>query len=590
VAQGITKRGVLRGLYAVLPAGRRRQTWWTVALMLVGAVAEVLSIGSILPFLAVLLAPEKLATLPVVGALVASLPPGTNLVNVATLTFVLLTVLSGAVRLLLTRAGQGLAFGMSYDLSLLAYRKLLRQPYRFYLENNSAVIVSNFEKIHQLTYGVLLGGLQAAIALILSFALTAFLVVVSPTVAVVAGLVFIGTYVLTSMLVRGTLARNSSMIATGWVSKVRIVQESMGAIRDILIDRSQHVFESAFRANAGSLRRALTSNGYIAAAPRVVIEMVALLMIGIYAWYLARTPNGLAAAIPVLGAFALGGQRLLPQLQAAFSGWSQLRGGWNMLQEVTAMVTLPEVPVVVSPEVLPLRQQLAFRQVEFGYSADAPVLRDINLVIARGERIGLAGTTGSGKSTLMDLLLGLLEPTAGTIEIDGHALTGNRLASWQAQIAHVPQSIFLIDDSIAANIALGVPRDDIDQERVAAAARSAGIDAFINSLPERYDTRCGERGARLSGGQRQRIGIARALYKRASVLVFDEATSALDNATEREVMASVAGLNRDITIFMIAHRLSTLDNCDRVLRLEGGRIVGIDAPSGRAAEQRVDAT
>jgi ATP-binding cassette, subfamily B, bacterial PglK len=406
--------------------------------------------------------------------------------------------------------------------------------------------------------------------------LIAFLVAVSPRVAIVAGAAFIGSYVLTSLLVRGTLARNSAIVSSSWAGKIRLLQESLGAIRDILIDRSQRVFEAAFNDTAMALRRASSSSGYIGAAPRVVIEVVAMIMIGVYAWYLARTPGGLTEALPILGAFALGGQRLLPQLQLAYGGWSQLRGQWHTLNDVMVMVTLPEIDISTPPVPIPFREAVRFRGVQFGYSPGAMVLHDIDLRIARGERVGLAGTTGSGKSTLMDLLLGLLEPSQGTIEVDGAPLTGERRAAWQAQVAHVPQSIFLIDDSIAANIALGVPRGEIDSARVREAARSAGIDAFVDSLPEGYATRCGERGARLSGGQRQRIGIARALYKRANVLVFDEATSALDTATEAEVMAAVAGLNRDITIFMIAHRLSTLENCDRVLRLEGGRLEGDD--------------
>ena len=318
MSQDPTRQGVLRVLYGVLPARRRRQAWWTVGLMLVGAMTEVVSIGSILPFLAVLLAPEKLTTLPMVGSLVASLPPGTNLVNAATIAFAVLTLVSGAIRLALTWASQSLAFGMSYDLSLLAYRKLLRQPYRFYLDTNSATLVTNFEKINAVTYGVLLAGLQAIIALVLSVTLIAFLIAVDASVAMVAGLVFIGTYVLTSLLVRGTLARNSEIIASGWVAKIRLVQESLGAIRDILIDRSQHAFEGAFQETSTAVRRSLVGNGYIGAAPRVAIEMVAMLMIAAYAWYLAQTPNGLTQAFPVLGAFALGGVRLLPQLVQIF--------------------------------------------------------------------------------------------------------------------------------------------------------------------------------------------------------------------------------------------------------------------------------
>ena len=224
---------------------------------------------------------------------------------------------------------------------------------------------------------------------------------------------------------------------------------------------------------------------------------------------------------------------------------------------------------------LPFEDAIAFNDVTFRYQENAPALRNVDLTIARGERIGFVGKTGSGKSTMIDLLLGLLQPTDGTIAIDGTTLDEDNVAQWQAQIAHVPQAIFLSDGSIASNIAFGVPQDAVDLERVRDAARRADIDAFIMDQPGGYEATVGERGVRLSGGQRQRIGIARALYKGATVLVFDEATSALDEATETAIMESIYRLDRDVTLLMIAHRITTLAGCDRIVRLDQGRIVDI---------------
>jgi ATP-binding cassette subfamily B protein len=210
------------------------------------------------------------------------------------------------------------------------------------------------------------------------------------------------------------------------------------------------------------------------------------------------------------------------------------------------------------------------------------VLHDLCFRICKGERIGIAGPSGAGKSTLMDLLLGLLEPTAGEVRIDGRPLDRAAPEQWQRQIAHVPQTIFLTDDTLAANIAFGRPSEQVDPKLVREAAASAGLHGFVSSLPEGYATMCGERGIRLSGGQRQRIGIARALYKRASVLVLDEATSALDTATEREVIAAIAGLSSEITVVMVAHRMSTLADCNRILHLNHGRIVHVEHRSDPA--------
>jgi ATP-binding cassette subfamily B protein len=231
---------------------------------------------------------------------------------------------------------------------------------------------------------------------------------------------------------------------------------------------------------------------------------------------------------------------------------------------------------VLQPTSAPLRFQkdIRFNAVRFRYTNDGPwVLDGLNLVISKGARVGFVGSTGSGKSTTLDLLMGLLMPTQGVLLVDGHPIRGKRIRAWQRTIAHVPQNIFLADTTLAENIAFGVPRGDIDMDRVRQVARQAQIAEFIESRPEGYNAYVGERGIRLSGGQRQRIGIARALYKQATVLVFDEATSALDNATEQSVMDAITALNRDLTVLLIAHRLTTVRRCDSIVELEGGRVV-----------------
>ena len=235
---------------------------------------------------------------------------------------------------------------------------------------------------------------------------------------------------------------------------------------------------------------------------------------------------------------------------------------------------LPPELLQPDPTRLPFQNAIRFDGVRFRYTNDGPwVLDGLNLTIRKGARVGFVGSTGSGKSTTLDLLMGLLMPTEGTLLVDGVPIIGNRVRAWQRTIAHVPQSIYLADTSLAENIALGVPRESIDIERVRQVARQAQIAEFIDSGPGGYDASVGERGIRLSGGQRQRIGIARALYKQASVLVFDEATSALDNATEQSVMDAIDQLNRDLTILLIAHRLTTVRRCDIIVELEHGRIV-----------------
>jgi ATP-binding cassette subfamily B protein len=282
-----------------------------------------------------------------------------------------------------------------------------------------------------------------------------------------------------------------------------------------------------------------------------------------------------AAALPILAMLALGAQRLLPIMQQLYGNWSVVAGSKAALADVLALLEQP-LPAGVNlsePEPLALKEAITFENVSFKYNSHAPwVLQDINLTIPKGSRVGIIGATGSGKSTSVDLIMGLLVPTQGQILVDGNEVRVTHQRAWQRAVAHVPQSIYLADTSIAENIAFGVPVDQIDLDLVRKSAQQARIAEFIESRPEAYSAIIGERGVRLSGGQRQRIGIARALYKQASVLIFDEATSALDNETEQSVMQAIEGLSEDLTVFIIAHRLTTLKNCTMIVELGGGVI------------------
>jgi len=332
---------------------------------------------------------------------------------------------------------------------------------------------------------------------------------------------------------------------------------------------------------SGSCRQ---KNQYLGAFPRYALEGLGLVAIAFLGGALVLQRGSGAAVVPLLGALALGAQRLLPALQLVYAGWATLKGYNASLAAVLAMLDQPMPELISNVAPLPLRQALRLEAVDFSYGPDLPeVLKGLTLEIHPGERIGLIGGTGSGKSTTVDLLMGLLAPTKGQVLVDGQELHDPQrpalLSAWRASIAHVPQSIYLADSSIAENIAFGVPRHQIDQERVRRAAAQAQIASFIEASPEGYNSFVGERGIRLSGGQRQRIGIARALYKQAKVLVFDEATSALDNETERAVMQAVDGLSREPTLVIIAHRLTTVANCDRVIELNQGRIARVVSPS-----------
>jgi ATP-binding cassette subfamily B protein len=305
------------------------------------------------------------------------------------------------------------------------------------------------------------------------------------------------------------------------------------------------------------------------------MEALGMLLIAGLAYSMAQQVDGITKAIPILGALALGAQRLLPLLQQAYASWTQINSGQSSLKDALDLLDQPMPNFATNPvERLPFNQNIVLKDLGFRYDDQAPqVLKQLNLTINKGSRIGFIGTTGSGKSTLLDIVMALLQPSEGTMEIDGQIITLANYRAWQDHIAHVPQTIFLADSTVEENIAFGVPRDEIDQSRVKWAAQQAQIAETIESWSKQYQAFVGERGVRLSGGQRQRIGIARALYKRADVIIFDEATSALDSITEKAVMQSIEGLSEGLTVLMIAHRMTTLKNCTMIVELAGGKIL-----------------
>jgi len=349
------------------------------------------------------------------------------------------------------------------------------------------------------------------------------------------------------------------------------LQEGLGGIREVILDGSQKYYLDLYKVADLPYRKALADNVYLSAQPRFLMEALGMTLLAVIAFFFTSNGGTFHAYLPILGSMAMGAQKLLPLLQQLYSSWSIMKGGESVLNDTLDFLDqkISEIHLVKSSEKLQFNSKIEIKDVSFRYSKDSDlVLQNFSLKISKGSRFGFIGKTGAGKSTLIDLIMGLLIPTNGFILIDDIVLTEEIIPSWQRKISHVPQSIYLSDTSIYENIALGVPKEEINFERVHIAAKKAQIGDFIESLPEKYSTFVGERGVRLSGGQRQRIGIARALYKEASVIIFDEATSALDSETEKAVMESIEALDKDLTILIIAHRLSTIEKCDMIVELK----------------------
>ena len=545
--------------------------------MLLASFAEILSIGAVLPFLGVLTAPERVfdhaAAQPIIQTLGLKTPA--QLLLPLTIAFGAAAIIAGAMRLLLLWASTRLSFATGADLSISIYRRTLYQPYAVHCARNSSEVINGISgKANGVIYSIIVPALTLISSSVMLIAILIALLAVEPVIALAAfgGFGLIYTFII--RLTRKQLLADSQRIARESSHVIKSLQEGLGGIRDVLIDGNQATYCQIYRNADLPLRRAQGNNLFISSSPRYGMEALGMMLIAALAYSLAQQTDGIAKAIPILGALALGAQRLLPVLQQAYGSWTQINGGQASLQDTLELLDqpLPDYAGQPAAQPLPFKRNISLKQLAFRYSPQTPyVLKQLNLTIAKGSRVGFIGTTGSGKSTLLDIVMGLLQPTDGALEIDGQPVTPTNNRAWQAHIAHVPQAIFLADSTIEENIAFGVPIDQIDPQRVRQAAQQAQIADSIESWPKQYQTFVGERGIRLSGGQRQRIGIARALYKQADVIIFDEATSALDNETEQAVMQAIEGLSEDLTLLIIAHRITTLKNCTQIVELgEGG--------------------
>ncbi len=583
---------LLRQLWDHLSRRRRLQLGVLLLVMLASSVAEVLSLAAVLPFLAVLANPEGLFNQSLVQQWAPRLgiAGAQELLLPITVVFAVLALAAGVIRLLNLWLNGRLAAAIGSDLSCEAYRRTLYQPYAVHLARNSSQLIASISTdVNRVIYQVLSPLLLLLSSGLIAFSLVFALLAIDWTTAVGAGLVV-------GLVYAGAMASSRRPLQVMAQSQVLLnrqliqaLQEGLGAIRNVLLDGTQAFYANSYQRADQPLRRNGADASFLSFYPRLVLEPVGMALIALIGLLLVRQA-GVARALPLLGALALGAQRLLPVVQKVYEGWAQSRSAKDSLASVLELIAqpLPSGQSQGRGAPLALMQGLRFQAVHFAYGPELPeVLRGIDLEIGRGERIGIIGTTGSGKSTTLDLLMGLLLPTAGRILLDGEDLHDpehpERLSAWRATIAHVPQSIYLADSSIAENIAFGLPKDQIDMLKVRLAAEQAQIGGFIESSPAGYNSFVGERGIRLSGGQRQRIGIARALYKQAKVLVFDEATSALDNETEMAVMEAIKGLSKDLTILMIAHRLTTVQRCDLVIELGHGLVQRIVQPADLAS-------
>ena len=552
--------------------------------MLGMALLQTAGIASILPFIAVLSSPETIQTNPYLAGLYDGLAfkdLNSFLLFLGIGTLIVL-IASNAFAAFTTRMLISFTFLQGHALSLKLFRKYLSHSYKFFLNRNSADLLKNIiTEIDRSVIGVFSPALDIIARSVITLFILAFLVALDPLLAILTILVCGGSYALVYLMARRSLANSGKKAADSQSLRNKIVSEAFGGIKEIKLLGREEDFYGLFQPQSREFAMSLTNSKSFSELPKYALETIIFGGILLIMLYLIGIKQNISGVIPLLALYAFAGYRLMPALQRIFAGMAALRYYLPVLDTIYKDLT-EDAPEASPPAAktdgnaaLSFNESLVLKDVSFNYpNSSEAVLRNINLSIESNTTVGFVGTTGSGKTTLVDIILGLLPLTGGKFIIDGVPIGPHSMRKWQRNIGYVPQEIYLADDTVTRNIAFGVPDDEINHQAVKRAAEIANIDGFVmQSLSHGYDTCLGERGVRLSGGQRQRIGIARALYNDPRILILDEATSALDGATEKAIMEEIHHLHLNKTIIMIAHRITTVQNCDIIYVMAGGQIL-----------------
>ncbi len=496
------------------------------------------------------------------------------------LLFFIFCLLTGICRIFLYWFNSKFAFILGHELSSKIYSRVLDYPYEIHISTNKSEFIEGVSgKVYSLIYGLIVPFLQKISSACMIFFIILALLMFTPFKYLI-GIFILGlTYLLISYFTKSKLKMDSIVIDRNTVKIMQYLQEGLGSIRDMIIDRSQKIFVEKYVVIDKDLRTSQGRMHFLSLYPRALIELLALGGLSLYAFYqfhMGNGDNGVLVNLGMIGVFAIVAQRTLPLLQQWYGAWATMHGLSQSVNSALEFLDRPNTNYSTDDDCISFNTTIRFNNVNYQYlNADTPALKKINIEIFKGEKIGIVGKTGSGKSTFIDVLIGLLKPTEGYLEVDNQRLFDSSLSAWQKNISHIPQKIYLSDSSIIENIAFSLDSDKIDLSRIKVICSEIRIDEYISSLSRGYKTTLGDDGASFSGGQRQLIGIARALYKNRPIIVMDEATSSLDNETENIIIDYLKKSYPDVTIIMVAHRITSLRNCDKIIHFSNGEITNI---------------
>ena len=555
-----------------LSFNRKKQLFFLFLLMVSLSFAEAFSLATIVPFIGIFLNPDIFFSHPWLNPFIIffEIKNEDQLFLSITIIFIFFVILSGLIKLLFVYKSNKITQFIEADLRSKIFKNNIEQSYSYHLEQNSNDVMSNIVQKTSSMASFIDDFIAILSSLMTILLVLGFLIFLKPFIIISITSVLVIFFVIIFLLNKKNILENSKKISENQDQIVNIFQNSIGYISEIIIYSLQDIFVSKFNKASNTIAAKFTYNYNKTQSPRIYLEYITLLCLAALIFFFNESRDQVVSALTVLAALGLGAQKMLPLVNRIHSAITRMKGVQGVVIDSLNILdkSKKKIDKDLFSEKIFLKKSIKLKNICFSYDKKNKfILKNIDLEIKKGSKVGIKGATGSGKSTLGNIIIGLLDPTEGQLFIDDILINSQNKFAWQKNVSLIPQNVFMDDSTIAENIAIGIEPKEINLEKVKNAAKQAHIHDFIESTTDQYNEKVGERGIRLSGGQRQRIGIARALYREAKIILFDEATNQLDTDTESLIMKSISNLDKEVTVLFIAHRLSTLENCDQIIDL-----------------------